>query len=239
MIRLRQAEFEAKTFSVSAVGRQHTGFEDKLKYRDPLTSAATLGYGLCCNHVFHNGNKRSALVAMMCHLDKNDLAFRDDITQDALYKLMLNIADHKFAPSKHSADSTDVEVESIARWLSDHTRKVDRKERLVSYRELRRILRKHDIELEDPKGNRIDLVKYSSKISFLKMKRERLGKRIGNIPYPGDNQVIGKPTLKYIREICKLTMEDGYDSDTFYAGSRDVDYFVMKYRGLLRRLART
>ena len=36
------------------VGRQHTGLGDTLKYPRPIESAATLAYGVCCDHAFHD-----------------------------------------------------------------------------------------------------------------------------------------------------------------------------------------
>jgi death-on-curing protein len=40
----------------SAVGRQHTGLGETLKYPRAIDNAATLTYGVCCDHAFHNGN---------------------------------------------------------------------------------------------------------------------------------------------------------------------------------------
>src|SRR6187402_3953254 len=57
----------------SAVYRQHSGFEGYLKYSDAISNAATLIYGICNDHPFHNGNKRTALVSLLVHLDKNKL----------------------------------------------------------------------------------------------------------------------------------------------------------------------
>jgi len=57
------------TLLESAVSRQHTALGGRLKYADPVSSAATLLYGICSDHPFHNGNKRTALVAMLVHLD--------------------------------------------------------------------------------------------------------------------------------------------------------------------------
>src|SRR4030095_6384084 len=57
----------------STVARQNTGYGEYQKYGTALLSAATLTYGICCNHPFHNGNKRTALVSMLCHLDRNNL----------------------------------------------------------------------------------------------------------------------------------------------------------------------
>src|SRR6267142_4543836 len=53
----------------SAVGRQHVGTNGNLIYSTPELNAATLMFGLAKNHAFHDGNKRTALVAMLNHLD--------------------------------------------------------------------------------------------------------------------------------------------------------------------------
>jgi death-on-curing protein len=55
----------------SAIARQQTGARHVLKYDTLYSNAATLTFGLCCNHPFHNGNKRTALISMIAHLEKN------------------------------------------------------------------------------------------------------------------------------------------------------------------------
>jgi death-on-curing protein len=65
---------KSRSLLESAVSRQHSGFGLFRKYKDPIPNAATLGFGICCDHPFHNGNKRTALVSMLAHLDKNHLA---------------------------------------------------------------------------------------------------------------------------------------------------------------------
>src|SRR5438105_4615900 len=77
----------------SAVGRQWVGFGDRLKYPNPVENAATLAYGLCCDHAFHNGNKRTALVAMLVHLDRNKWSLFE-VGQNALYALIIDVAEH-------------------------------------------------------------------------------------------------------------------------------------------------
>ena len=52
----------------SAVARQHLGFRGVSKYTTEAEVAATLFYGLCMNHCFENGNKRTALVSMLVFL---------------------------------------------------------------------------------------------------------------------------------------------------------------------------
>jgi death-on-curing family protein len=213
----------------SAVARQHVGIGEHLKYPDPLGNAATLCYGVCCNHAFHNGNKRTALVTLLCHLDKNGLTLKEGITQDELYSFMLKIAAHKFAPKKLRHDSSDMEIIEIKRWLQRNTRQIKKGERVVTYRELRRILRQYDIELENPRHNYIDVMLYQTKRKGFFGPKERVGIRIAHI---------GRQALKIIREQAGLTEKDGYDSEMFYSAETSVDKFVMRYKGTLRRLAK-
>ncbi|MEQ1694067.1 MAG: type II toxin-antitoxin system death-on-curing family toxin [Gemmatimonas sp.] len=81
----------------SAVSRQFTGYDSRLKYNTPTSNAASLTFGICCNHPFHNGNKRTALVSLLCHLDRNDLAIDHTTTHDDLYAFMLKVASHGFS----------------------------------------------------------------------------------------------------------------------------------------------
>jgi death-on-curing protein len=222
----------------SAVSRQHVGLGGELKHPDPLSNAATLCYGICCNHAFHNGNKRTALVALLCHLDFNGLMLKEDVTQDQLYGFMLKIASHRFAPKKRQPDSSDVEVREIARWLHRNTRHVRKEERVITFRELRQILRQYNIELENPKGNYIDVVKYEMKRRHLFAKKERVGTRVAHIPYPREGEEVGRKVLRAIREQCGLTEKDGVDSEMFYRARTDVDKFITRYKRTLRRLAK-
>jgi len=222
----------------SAISRQHVGFGAQLKHPDALSNAATLCYGVCCNHAFHNGNKRTALVALLCHLDRNGLTLQENITQDELYSFMLKIAAHRFAPKKPRYDSSDIEIEEIKRWLHRNTRKIKKGERVVTFRELRKILREFDIELENPQSNYIDVVRYKLKRKGLFGPKERVGTRIAHIGYPGEGMEVGRHQLKIIRDQAGLTEKDGYDSEMFYSAQTSIDRFIMRYKGTLRRLAK-
>ncbi|WP_297919208.1 Fic family protein [Metallibacterium sp.] len=222
----------------SAVSRQHVGLGSELKYPDPLSNAATLCYGVCCNHAFHNGNKRTALVALLCHLDQSGLMLKEAVTQDELYSFILKIAAHKFAPKKHQSDSSDIEVREITRWLHRNTRQIRKEERVITFRELRQILREYDVELENPKGNYIDVVKYEMKRRRIFAKKERIGTRVAHIPYPREGQEVGRKVLRSIREQCSLTEKDGVDSEMFYKAEIPVDKFITRYKRTLRRLAK-
>src|SRR4051794_23296475 len=77
----------------SAVLRQQVGYGGKLKYPDPYENAATLTFGICCGHPFNNGNKRTALVAMLAHLDANGHAVFG-MNQMDLYRMIKAVATH-------------------------------------------------------------------------------------------------------------------------------------------------
>ena len=231
----------------SAVGRQSTSFDGVLKYPDPVHNAATLLYGICSDHPFHNGNKRTALVSMLVHLDRNQYTLFDT-SQNYLYDLMLAVAGHTLdakSPNrergKHQARRTaDDEVEAIARWLRDRADRIKRGEKIITYRELRNILRDFGYHLEDPNDNSIDIVRYETVKKGLLQRREiQVRKRIGNIPWPGDTREVGIRDMKKVRDICRLREVDGVDSVSFYDYTTVVDSFVNRYRKVIRRLAKT
>jgi death-on-curing protein len=99
-------------------------------------------------------------------------------------------------------------------------------------------LERHGYTLENPKGNYIDIVKFEEvKRGLFKKRTEYQEKHIGKIGYPGDGEVVPLKELKHARRLCRLTEEDGVDSDSFYEQVDAVDSFINKYRTVLRRLA--
>ncbi len=229
----------------SAVHRQFTGSGGSLKYPDAFSNAATLMYGLCNDHPFHNGNKRTALVGMLAHLDRNRLSLQD-VNQRDLYGLMIATAAHTLRPSdprKKTTDRTrpdsDQEVATIARWLERRCRGIVVGERQITFRQLRRLLEGRGYTLAHPKGNSIDVLKYERvKVGFLKRREEVREKHIMSIGYPGDNKFVPIGTIKQVRRVCNLTEADGLDSRSFYDEEAVVDGFVCRYAKILKKLAR-
>ena len=225
----------------SAVSRQHVGYGTKLKYDTPVSNAATLCYGICLNHSFHNGNKRTALVSMLCHLDKNDLTFKDTVNQNILFSFMLNIASHKLVTAKKLKgvnDQSDAEIIEMTKWLQKKTRKLEKGERNLSYKEFEKTLREFDIHFENQQGNYIDVIKYTTRTRFITRKKIRVGEKVANIPYfPG--RTVGKNLIKSVRQKAGLTHKDGIDSALFYGTQSPPDDFIMKYRKTLQKLAKT
>lgn len=231
----------------SAISRQHTSLGGRLKYPDALSSAATLLYGICCNHAFNNGNKRAAVVAMLVHLDGNRLALHAT-SQGDLFDMVIGVANHRFGmrvnprKSRGAPDlrlSSDDQVKLVSEWLGKRAQRVVRGERQLTYRELRRLLENFGFYLENPDRNHIEIVRYEEeRVGLIRKRIERVRKRIGSIGYPGDHQVVGTKEIKRIRQLCKLTEPNGIDSAAFYDRAAVIDEFVNKYRTLLRRLAR-
>lgn len=231
----------------SAVSRQHVGFGDKLKYPTAHASAATLAFGICNNHAFHNGNKRTALVAMMAHLDKNDLTFFN-LPHDELYKMIIALADHRMTDivrmKKKSAKaaSADDDVEALTIWLEKRAKKPQRGERQITFRELRRILNRYGFDLVIPasgRGNHRDVIKREQvQAGFLKRGTKTIEKRIGSIGYRDDGTFIATGDLKLVRKMCNLTEADNVFTEQFYDEDAVIDSFISRYRTILRKLAR-
>ncbi len=230
----------------SAVSRQHVGLGTQLKYSTVHQSAATLMYGICCDHPFHNGNKRTALVAMLAHLDKNKRTLFK-VSERDLYNLIIEVANHSFGlreeprkkPSAQMRRAADDEVDAIADWIYKHMYRVERGERQITFRELKRILGGFGYNLENPNKNSIDVVKREVRLKGLIRKTEVIEtKRITSIGYPRETEFVPIGTLKHIRRVCKLTEEDGIDSLAFYDEEAVIDAFINKHRTVLRRLAR-
>jgi death on curing protein len=231
---------KSENLLASAVFRQHTSLYNILKYPDPYTNAATLTFGICCDHPFHNGNKRTALVALLAHLYKNRLSLYG-VGESHLYNLVIGVSTHNFTKNKkykYSPDRPlpDEEVNAVAGWIKDNSRLIEKGERRITYRELRHILEHFNFILENPKGNAIDISKKIETSDFF-LRPKLVPFRIGSIPYPGDKVIVSVKDMKYIRRLCGLTAESGCDSVSFYGEGGIVDSFIIQYRGILLRLA--
>ena len=234
----------------SAIARQQTAIGGILKYSTPVENASTLLYGICNNHPFHNGNKRTALVSMLAHLDKNKLTLRStpvySTSQSALYDFMIDVASHTLGEGRNDrrrnsgkARSSDEEIRRIVKWTSRRVGKVTRGEKLVTYKLLEKILKNYGYHFKNPNNNSIDIVRISEERIGIFRRRMEVSKKIGNIPYPGENREVALKHIKRVRKICHLREEDGVDSVSFYNHTEVISSFVNKYRKLLNNLART
>jgi death on curing protein len=232
---------KSENLLASAVFRQHTSLSNILKYPDSYSNAATLTFGICCDHPFHNGNKRTALVALLAHLYKNRLSF-DGVGESNLYNLVIDVSTHNVTKNKkrpkYSPDRPipDEEVTAVANWIKANSRPIQKGERQITYRELGHILEHFGFRLYNPKGNAIEISRMVETYDFF-LRLRKIPNRIGSIRYPGDKVIVSVKDIKYVRHLCKLTAEDGVDSETFYEEGDIIDAFIIQHRGILQRLA--
>ena len=243
---IKPAGLRSPDLLASAVSRQHTGIGVRLKYSEAPENAATLLFGICHDHPFINGNKRTALVSMLAHLDKNRMTLVK-AGREELFQMIIDVANHTFvargSKPRRPHGNPDHEVAEIARWVRDHLYRLQKGERQITYRQLRAILGRYGYALENPHGNSIDIVKIQEIVErrFFSSKTTTVRKRITSIPYPGEKRLVTIGLLKHIRKVCQLTEADGFDSPSFYAPDDDtnvIDGFINEYRTVLRRLAK-
>jgi len=222
----------------SAVHRQEGGSKGWLKYDTPYLNAASLMFGICNNHPFYNGNKRTALVSGLMHLDTNGLVL-DQVNRDDLYRLMIRIAMHSLARESRKSlrrekrPKADEEIEAIADWLEGNSRPIQRGERNITFSQLYRILEKFGYRLGDKKHNKVEV---------LKRKKSLFGGEkwvcIHKVPCPGDSRIVRVNDIKGIRDALHLTEEHGVDSESFYNSQIIIDSFIRAHINVLRKLAR-
>lgn len=226
----------------SACTRPHTGQPHQAKYPTVEMSAAALVHSVVNNHPFHNGNKRTALVAMMVLLDRNNHWLRDTVKQADLYIWILEVARHRVLPDAvEYADRADREVLEMAEWIRRNSRAIERSERPIKWRDLRTILvRDFGCEIDTRSVRGRVTVKRKVRVSSrnpLRGFRKDVDKSY--VVSPGaDGREVGLGTVKALRQQLCLTEEYRIDSAIFYGAVSGPDEFIGKYQRLLRDLAR-
>ncbi|GAA2159032.1 death-on-curing family protein [Humibacillus xanthopallidus] len=218
----------------SAAARPETSLGDVRKYDTVESYAAALLHSLVHNHPFHNGNKRTALVSMLVLLDRNNILLT--CVEKDLFRQVLRVAQHRLVPVG-STERNDREVLAIAAWICANSRPIQRGDRLLKFKELRRIL----VNL----GCRIGPSLPGNKIKFERDVEERvLGfRRTRTLRVTAGHRNEGSDVepsqLSYIRRELRLDDKNGYDAGYFYGSDpREPDEFIGQYRTLLRRLGR-
>lgn len=219
----------------SAVNRPRTSFGDDLKYPTIEMAAAALMHSIVHNHCFFNGNKRTALVAMLTFLDDNSFIAICD--EKELFRFTLKLAGHNLVPSHHD-NLADREVLAAAQWIHAHSRAVEKGERPIPWLRLKRILREHGCEFSTPnRGNRLNITRT---INIRQRRRRRQQQRTLHVQvqYSGDGQEVARNTISYIRRELELDEAHDVDSAAFYEAKALPDDFVKTYAKTLKRLGR-
>ncbi len=223
----------------SALGRQHAGYGQERKWATPIQMAATLFYGLIKDHPFHDANKRTALLSLLYHLSLIRLV--PTCNQKKLERLAIKVASNTLVPNrKYGRRDSDYIVMTIARFLKNNTREYNKKFYYVTYRKLRFILNRFGYDLQNPKGNTIDIVRTEEPPSILRtlrLIRKPLNVKVAQIGFPGWTKEVGKGAIKTVRQQTGLTAERGIDSSTFFKGQDPIDCLISQYQEPLINLA--
>ena len=131
----------------------------------------------------------------------------------------------------------------MIRWINSRTRKVQKSERWITFRELKQHLKPFNVKFGVPKNNHVNViktvkVKKAKKYFWLKTVEVEEEQVIANIPFFKEGAYVGKKVLRTIRKNAKLMPVNGVDSDLFYGQESNPDMFIMKYKKTLNRLAK-
>jgi prophage maintenance system killer protein len=220
----------------SALSRQHCGFEQTNKWDNPLEICATLFWGLIKNHPFHDANKRTAFLSLIYHLKKINRT--PTCKQKDIEILAIRIAANELSKySDYSDKSIDPEVHFVARFLHKNTRKTDKVEYKITYRELDRILKGFGYKLDNHDRDRIQVIKITREKSTFSRSEKIIESSIGSISFRGWNRFVNMDLLRQIRRKLGLVPENGVDSKAFYKGYDPLYSLIIAYEEPLKRLS--
>lgn len=219
----------------SALSRQIIEFGGKPKWSERIDVCATLLFGLVKNHPFYDANKRTAFLTSILHLQKIG---RTPTIHDVDYEnFIVDIADNNLKKYINSTDilidDQDKEIKIISRFLKKSTRNIDLRSKIITYNQLNSILQKRGYILDNPKGNRIDLIR----IEDYERKKFANPKKIAHVGFHGWSREASMKVIDQIREVTKLDASHGYDTQAFFNGLEDPLSLIKKYKEPLERLA--
>lgn len=228
---------------ISALSRQFISFEGVEKWKTAPEKAATLLFGLVQNHPFHDANKRTAYLSTVHYLRQNGLTVT--VSEKDLEDLTVLVAKQGLSKFPRYRDlrkkNDDPEVRFLAHYFNKHTRKIDKQQYLVTYRELEKILKKYDVWLENPNNNQIDVMHWQTVTKksglFGKVTQTKEIRRACVLGFPGWTKQVGKGRLGHVRKALGLVPENGIDSQAFFKDVDDMRVLIEMYEGALQRLA--
>lgn len=133
----------------------------------------------------------------------------------------------------YNAGIDDADVTFITYYLKKYTRHIDLRTKQITYNDLNKILRSRGMSLQNPNGNRIDVVRHAD-LDGVSLSSS---KRIAHIGFHGWSREVSRRDIEIVREASKLDARHGYDSQAFFNGLEDPLTLIRKYREPLERLA--
>ncbi|TBF97419.1 type II toxin-antitoxin system death-on-curing family toxin [Rhizobium leguminosarum] len=226
---------------LSAVDRQYVGYADRRKWTNIFDVCATLFYGLIKNHAFHDANKRTAFLCALFFLYRE--GWMPSVPENEFEDFTVEISDNQLGRYSRYKDLSkdgmgDPEVRFIAHYLRSNTRRIDKVQYAITFRELKLILNRFGFDLKDPSGNHINVVKTEVRKTLLGFGPLReFETRVCQIGFPRWGAEVGKAALKTVREATALRAKDGVDSAAFFKGVDPMQSLIVTYNTPLLSLA--
>lgn len=191
-------------------------------YPSIFMKAASLFHSIACNHSFHNGNKRAALLSTLYFLSEYGywLELCDD---DEMYEFTRKIAAHEI-----TGDRRD-EVPVIASWLEQHSRRRQKGDKQMKLGDLRETLGRFGYDLRDL-GKTLDVLKDGVVVETI-LKRGAQGFEDYDHEY-----------ISGLRKRLHLTADEGIDSARFYGQkgiADELNQFMQLRLDVMKWLAKT
>lgn len=218
----------------SALFHAQTSYEGNYKYPTVESAAAALMYAITHNHPFFNGNKRTSMVAMLVFLERHNLSFKYEVSEDMLFKVSIDLAKHRLVPAEQLYP--DAEIEALAHWLHSNSRYVQKGERPITLRKFKQILSHFDCKIL-PDGRVSRIVKTKNLLGGFGTKV--VTTRLARIEPGTEGRQMSRKLIKTIREELQMTSEYGIDSEQFYEMENfTAADFIHTYKRLLGRLGK-
>ncbi|MCX6243915.1 MAG: type II toxin-antitoxin system death-on-curing family toxin [Bacteroidetes bacterium] len=231
---------KSETLLGSALGRQFTGFGGVDKYSTPIEICGTLFYGLIKNHAFHDGNKRTAFLILIYHLQKHNLQFIDKNRKERIETLAVKVAanelDETYDRFQKFKEQEDAEVRFVIDYLERNTRKFNKRFYSVTFADFDHILKKYNVKLSNPHGGFIDVCQLKTPKGFLGIKGKEKWCKVLQIGFTGWKRKVGMKALKETLKATNLTSDHGYDSEVIFKGAEPLSILIDDYNDPLRRL---
>lgn len=237
----------------SAVHRQHTGHGDVYIYDNIFSNCATLVFGIACNHSFHNGNKRAALLCMIKHLFKNGYVLDPNLRNDEVTDFFTAIAAgkidefaYKYSRSyknlhnslykkiKNQNNKIENDLKFIENWIRTNSESKNQVDRPLRWQYLIKKLEKFGLEIETS-TDRIYITQRNPRKFF----NITLKERVITQHYPYKGGVCNIMIVKDIRRDFNLNTKEGFDNVIFYSDEENfMDYQIQTFKMVIYKLSK-
>ncbi len=226
----------------SCLYRQHASFGGVSFLDSKFAICATLFFGIISDHPFHDANKRTALLSLLHHLKK--IGFVPVVGQKQLEDFAVLVADRKLNKFSRYSDlikskEQNPETKYIAHYLKNNTRRVDKRNYIITYRQLKNILQKFGFSLENPNNNHIDIVRIEQRRKIFNVigPKEQVDVKVGQIGFPSWTAQVNQGAMATVRKVTRLTPDNGVDSAAFFKGEDPINCLIAEYQNPLIALA--